>query len=163
GMITAQDRTEVTNRLVTLFHARLIEVIAKEIHPIRSSEVVEAVAIEIRQRNSLRRLQKGSRAQILAYHFAILEWHPISICELQVGHTSARFVRKETGCREAFPIKLCKAHKAITPRHGNVIGRVIRLEELGLRKLIERNQRGKPSCHPSVASEGSMFRLRKFD
>jgi hypothetical protein len=49
-VICPEDGPQLTDVFVSLFDARLVKIIPEDVNPIRSAQIVEAVAVQIRQR-----------------------------------------------------------------------------------------------------------------
>ena len=85
GMVGAEHGAEIAHALRALVHAGLVEVVAEQVDAVGAGQVVEAVAVEVGQRDAGRRLPERSGAQVLAHQAAELERHPVGGGELQVG------------------------------------------------------------------------------
>ena len=162
GMVGAEHGTEIAHALRALVHAGLVEVVAEQVDAVRAGQVVEAVAVEVGQRDARRRLPERSGAQVLAHQAAELERHPVGGGELQVGDAVLDLGRQLAGFAEMLLVQPGQAYEPLAPAGGDLVGRIVDTEEVGLVELVERNERGKPARHARVAGQRAVLGLRQL-
>ena len=99
GMQAAQHRTQSLDPLQRLLHARLVEVVAHDIDPIRTGQIHVAPSVQIGDVHSRRRLDKSSQFQMGPHIRAELKRHSIGSGELEVGDVTRSLCGLNDGSR----------------------------------------------------------------
>ncbi len=160
-MIAAQHGTEIAHPLCALCDALLVEVVTEDVDPIRSGQIVKAVAVEISHHHAVGRLQERSAFQIVPHDTAELKRHAISRGELQIGDSLRGFRRDQRSLRKARPVDIREPAKSGPAARDDVIRRLIRPEEHRLLVLVERNERGEPARYAGMSLERPMLGTRQ--
>src|SRR4051794_8480671 len=111
-MVGAQHRPKVANAGSAFVDAGLIEVMAEQVDAIRAGQVVEHIAVQVRDGDARRFGNEGPASQVLPYVSAELEWHAIGAGKLQVGDGLRRLRCHRGRAGETPLVKLRQAAKA---------------------------------------------------
>ena len=162
GMIRAEDRPQRAGALVPLLHALLVEVVTKDVHAVGTREIVETIAVEVRERHPLGRRQERTRAQVLAHDPAVLERHAVNIGELQIGDARRSFGGEMARLGEPLAVQCRQPLKAVASAGGDSGGCVVRAKETILPKFVERHQPGHPTRQARMPGQRAMLCAGEF-
>ena len=152
-MVAAQDWSQGADAFIACFHARFVEVVTEQIHPVGTRQVVETIPVEVGQRHPLGRRQERARAQMLAHEPAVLERHAVGFGELQVRNAFAGLGGEPTRFGEPLPVQSRQPVEARPAAGRDLVGCVVGAEE-----PVERHQRGHAPREPRVSGQRAVLR-----
>jgi hypothetical protein len=157
----AEHRPQRLDRAGALSDAGLVGVGAEHVHAVGAGEIVEAVAVEIRDLDAGRGLQEAPGGQVLPDDPAELERHAVAPGELQVGDAAPGLVRRRAGLRVALAVEGGQAREAGAATGGDRVRGAVDSGEFRLAVLVEGQLGGDPARHPDMARERGVLRPRQ--
>ena len=161
-MVGPQHGTQLPHPGAAAFDALLVEIVAEHVHAVGSREVVEAVAVQIGEKNARRGLEKHAGLEMLADHPAELERHTIPGGELQVGHGAGDFGRQRRRLRAMSGKMRGEAHEACAPQGRNRRRRRVGGKKTEFVVFVERHEPGEAARHLRVSGQRPMFGTRQL-
>ncbi len=162
-MIRAEHRAKLADALDGASYRLLVEVVAEDIDPVGAGQVVELIAVEIREHDARGRLHERCGFEVLAHDAAILERHPIGVGELQIGDAIGRLGGAADRFGKARVIERRQPLEAGAAAPRDLLRRIVGTEEPALVVVVERHQRGHPPRHPGMAGQRPVLGLRKLE
>ncbi len=144
-----------------LGNAFLVEVVAENIDAIRAGQIVEDIAVEIRDRDPRRRLHERAGAQMFPDQPAVLKRHPIGFGELQVGDFIRSLQRHFPAAGEPLPVELGEPEEGVLTLGGYLSRRAVRTEKIVDVELIERDQARHPARHLGMPGQRAVLGPRQ--
>src|SRR5262249_41684958 len=129
---------------------------------VRAGEVVQEVAVQIRDGATGRCLDEGSSLEMTANIAAELKRYAIARRELQIGDTAYYFRGEPRGLLEPLRIQRRQAVKADATLLGDVGRGAVRPKYLRLVVLVERHQTGEPARDARMSCKRRLFGARQI-
>src|SRR5262249_32492907 len=146
-------RTEVADPLRSLLHARLVEVVAENVHAVGTGQVVKVVAVQIGNHHATRRLEEGPGAQMLAHKSAVLEGDAVGVSELEIRDIFTHLCSKPSCLSKACRIVPGQSHERVPAATGDFLGSSIGAEKIFFTKGIVGQQRSNAAGHSGMTGE----------
>ena len=162
-MIGAKHRAELAHPRRAALDGALVEFVAKDVYAVGAADVVGAIAIEIGNDHAGARLHEGGRRQLPTQEATILERHPVSVRELEVGNAFSGFRSAPDGFGKARLVKRREALKPGAPRFSYVRWCTVGAKEPRLIVFVEWYEGRKAPRHSRMTGERSMLGARQFE
>src|SRR5262249_29448582 len=154
-MIGAEHRAKLADALDRACYRLLVEVVAEDIDPVGAGQVVELIAVEIREHDARGGLHEGCGFEVLAHEPAVLERHPIGVGELQIGDAVGRLGGAADRFGKARIIERRQPLEAGAAARRDLLRRIVGAGKPALLLVVERHPRHDGSKKPGPVVTGT--------
>ena len=161
-VIAAQHRAQIIGHGCTFGHARLVKVVAKQVHAIRAGDVDELIAVHVGQIHVMARVPEIAQLQMFSEHFAKLIGHAVLAGQLHVRNHGFGLSGMRQGFGAALFQCLPQPRECSFAHLADGFGRTIDAKPSGLRVAVSRQPVGKSLGHAQVPAQRWMFCQRQL-
>ncbi len=162
-MIGAEHRAELAHALDGARDRPLVEIVAQDVDAVGAGQIVEPIAVEVREHDARGRLHERRRFEVPAHDAAVLERHPIGVGELQIGDAVGHCGGEPDRFGKARVVKRRQPFEAGAALGHDLLGRIVGAEKPVFVIAVERHQRGHPPRHPGMAGQRPVLGLRELE
>ena len=161
-VVAAEHRPQRLHPHAAFGDAGLVDVHAEEVDAVGAAQVVEDIAIQVGERDALRRLQEAAHLEVPAQQLGVLEGHAVAAGELQVGQAVAHLVTQGQCPRITLGVvqRQTLQRRAALRHHGR--RRAVAGEEALLVVAVAGQPRRDAARHARMAGQRRVLGPRQF-
>ena len=161
-VIAAQHGAQILGHGCTFGHARLVKIVAKQVHAVRAGDVNELIAVHVGQMHALARVPEVAQLQMLRQQLAELVRHAVLAGQLHVRNHGLGLSGMRQGLGAALFQCLPQSGECGFAHLADGLRCTIDTEPSGLRVAVSRQPIGKSLGHAQVPAQRWMFCKRQL-